>query len=540
MTTLNFNKLSVKNFLSFGAQTTEMKLDSLEKISVIAPNGTGKTALFVDSIFFALYGSTFRDIKKKQIPNQINRNDCLVTLDIDVNGTPISIKRGIAPDVFEIEVDGEQKCVDLSVSDKQRYLNEKISVTKVALSQIIFIGADHQPFLAQTPATRREFIEQILDLSVYSDMNAVAKSIIKRMKSEASDISYEISKNDAVIESKNFVIANIKQKDVERIKKAEGYIEKISVAIESLSDKSGHLKSLIDENNTKLSDLRIELTVEKKNLSDVEEKNRLIDSGKCPTCGSDLHGTDRIDDSDFKKRIEDLEEEIKRLNTIISDDGNKLREINDKITEYRDKKNNAERFIASENASVDDSIRRGLENEIDDLVINNAVLQEQLDELTENLDQYIMIQKILAKGDAKRLIIDQFVPFFNMRINEYLDKMDFRLLFEFDSDFNETMRSRYRDVFSYDNFSAGEKARIDTALLLTWRDVAERMSSLKTNLLILDEFGSKLDEDGKRYAKSIISKINNTTVFTILPLPNDHVFDKQIRLEKVQNFSLLK
>ena len=532
---LEFQQISLRNFLSYGNQPVIVDLSKHSSTIIQAENGAGKTALIFDSIFFALYGSPLRDIKKHAIANFINSKDCVVELDMRVNSSDLKIIRGTKPDRFEVVVDGEEKWSDLKILEKQKELDQFIVVRKSVIEQIVFIGAKNVPFMKRTSANRKGFVEFILDLQVASRMNDIAKQKIKALKSKVSDNEFESTRVNEMLRTHNELLDSCRVPDQELIDENEKFItaneSKLTKGVEKLNsivEKVSKAHTLSREKKTIANDLQ-------------KEYDALYQSSKkgvCPTCGSD-HTVDPKDLESIKVKIEEAESEyqeaLNEYEAVITERDKLQPRIDEASQKLREKKQIVER---EKSYSTDQA--EELKNKIGASEEKIGELATEYEILNEDLSEYVIIQKSLQKGEAKSVIVEEFLPFINERVNGYLDQFGIPLLIEFDSEFNETFRSRYRDSASYENFSTGEQAIVDLSMLLTWRDLAENLTSVKTNLLVVDEYGNNLSPKNVQRQNDMIKSLKGVNFFGMTP-KNDisDSFDHVISISKIQNFSVI-
>jgi DNA repair exonuclease SbcCD ATPase subunit len=554
---IKFKTIRWKNFLSTGNAFTEIKLDKSFSTLIVGENGSGKSTL-LDAITFALFNKPFRNISKPQLVNSINKKNSLVEVEFTIGTKAYIIRRGIAPSVFEIEVDGKLVNQDASVRDYQQYLEENIlKLNYKSFTQIVVLGsASFTPFMQLPLAQRREIIEDILDISIFTKMKEVLKNKISELKEKVKSIDGELTLIKEKAKLQEQYIKTLESDKQERISKIEEEICSIQKTIESLT-------TMVTAN-----------TEEKKSLSSIESKKQKVDSLKnefirkikdakielefyhnnsdCPTCKQEISHEFKVSMSEEKlDRIDELEKAQIEL-SVKWEEINKTYEqylgINQKIIEVNNSiitnQTILQRFLVEKN---------NVQSKIGDIEKENKKLKEiavdALDknavrnELKEQQEYQNIAEHLLKDSGIKTKIIRQYLPVINKLVNNYLQAMDFFVQFDLDETFKETIKSRHRDTFSYASFSEGEKQRIDLALIFTWRTIAKMKNSANTNLLLLDEvFDSSLDVNGTDYVMSLLNTIGEDTNVFVISHKGDQLFDKfrsQIKFEKKNNYSVM-
>lgn len=562
-----FKSVKWKNFLSTGNVFTEIDLDKSPNTLVIGNNGAGKSTM-LDAITFALFGKPFRNIKKGTLINSINDKDSVVEITFRTQNKEYRIVRGQKPSIFEIYANGELVNQDSKVKDYQEHLEKNIlKFNYKAFTQIVILGnASFIPFMQLTSTDRRAIIEDLLDLQIFSSMNLVVKERLAVFKVEANDLKRKIEGTLAQIEMQKKYIEDTKKNTQEQVdKKQKEYDETIEQLgelkrksdliqkhIEQLSARIVHEQKFKNEHR-QLS--QFEAKIEAKITKTKKDIEFFIHSETCPTCDQAINNKDEKVEQ-FGKKIEEYQSglnelhkeqdkvinylnEIAKINKHITEHNSEVTRINASITQiqkFANKLSDEIKELSSKKVLSEDMMRVS-----EELVENLGKLDEDRKALVEK-KQYIDVAAALLKDTGiKARIIKQYLPIINKLVNKYLASMDFFVNFEIDEEFKESIKSRHRDLFSYENFSEGEKMRIDLALLFTWRAIAKMKNSMSTNLLILDEvFDSSLDSTGtEEFMKLLHSFGSEANVFVISHKGDILVdkFDSVIRFEKVKNFS---
>lgn len=564
-----FNTVRYKNLLSTGNTFTEIKLDEYQTTLIVGENGAGKSTI-LDALCFGLYGKGFRNIKKEQLVNSINARDMVVEVEFTVGTRHYRVHRGIKPNKFEIYVDNVMMNQDATVRDHQEYLEKNIlKMSYRSFTQVAILGsANFVPFMQLRAKERRGLVEDLLDISIFSTMSELLKRRIQNHGIELKDTQHNIEIVEERINGLNTQLSTLNEDRDKKIAKFQ----------DSINESTNHINDLIEQGTANVKEveekyklipdrdpvkdaLRQALEHEKTLMNKKKEVNRELkfyqDNDVCPTCKQDLgedHKIKHIEERNGK--IEELESAIAKIETIIEETNTRISEVQDvqKEIDVIQKKTN---LLQSEIVSNQKYIKK-LEGEIKDLQQDLTVTsgtQEQIEKEEDNLDRllakkedlsnkghYHDIARLLLRDQGiKERIIKQYVPIMNKMINKYLAQLEFYVGFELDESFEETIKSRHRDVFKYDNFSQGEKMRIDLSLLFTWRGIARMKNSVNTNLLILDEvFDSSLDSGGTDEFLKLLSTLTEKTNAFIISHKGDVLFDKfenNLRFEKYKNFS---
>ena len=566
---IKFKKVRWCNFLSTGNTPTEIQLDRSHTTQIVGENGAGKSTI-LDAISFALFGKPFRNVKKDQLVNSINNGKTVVELEFEIGDKSYQIRRGIKPALFEIYQNGELIDQNAAVREYQEYLETNIiKMNQKSFSQIVVIGsASYVPFMQLSAAHRREVIEDLLDLQVFSTMNALLKERISENKLDIQSTDYAITMAQQYIKLVNEGNDKIKQMDEDTIK---SLVAKIEVEKQKATEKADRVKwtvAQIAEIKASHSEReRIEAAAQsagkyrqkqERIASELQKEIQFLEKNNdCPTCKQ--HITDEFKKKTLEEKeslIQDAILEIEKCDHVfdrIEDDLNKFIEDDNRIAALEADIHNTT-FEIKTHAKVakgyDDEIQRirnrpsvdpigemqaeAKEKELAELLVRKESLLRDKDTLET-------AALLLKDGGIKAKIIKQYVPIMNKLINKYLAAMDFFVQFELDENFNETIKSRFRDEFSYASFSEGEKTRIDLALLFTWRTIARMRNSTTTNLLILDEiFDGALDSGGTDEFLKIINTIDGDNNTFVISHKTDQMYDKFhsiIKFEKYKSFS---
>ncbi len=565
---IHFKTLKWKNFLSTGNVFTEIDLASKETTLIVGQNGAGKSTI-LDALSFGLFGKPFRKINKPQLVNSITQKNCLVEIEFSIGSKEYKIVRGIKPTVFEVYQNGNLLNQNAEMKDYQELLEKQIiKVNHKSFSQVVVLGsATFQPFMQLSSGQRREIIEDLLDLQIFTVMN----SILKDKVLINSENIYEVNTSKKLVNSKieltkshlqelqinNNKLVEEKEKNIKdtdkKIQEYTNKIDRITKQIEICKKDIGDNDS-VSRKLEKLSKLRhqIEAKVAILNQDVVFFSNH----ENCPTCKQNIDKKFRDKTIEEKtSQIKDTEEGLKLLSLEYETANNRLKQImnmNNDIqkfemerVEYKTTINSLNKYIEQLNQEIENL--KDKNEVVDDKIVDyekelNA-LETRYNELSEEKDVLSAATVLLKDTGIKSKIIRQYVPVINKLINKYLSSMDFFVSFELDENFNETIKSRYRDDFSYASFSEGEKQKIDLALLFTWRAIAKLRNSISTNLLIMDEvFDSSLDQNATDYLMNIIREIakdNNIIIISHKEHLNEK-FNNVLKFVKNKNFSQIQ
>lgn len=564
---ITFKKIKYKNILSTGNTFTTINFDDKPTTLVSGTNGAGKSTL-LDAVVYGLYDRPFRKVNKVQLINTINAKELLIELYFSAGGKNYMIRRGMRPAVFEIWQDGAMINQDAAKKDYQEFLEQSIlGINYRSFNQIVVLGsATYIPFMELNAGQRRIIIEDLLDIQVFSTMGILAKNTMNDNRDEINENAYQIELNDSKIESakeNNDEIRKIKTIEVNKIKEKMGTeidaVENkqtlidaqddiIKVLYDDISDKADE-KQKFAEATEKRSELERDRITFEKELSFYEHND------DCPTCkqgiAHDFKSEQISEKNQLKQDIEKglietagvIKEHQTRLNSI-SKIEDQIQSVNFKISEYRAEIKMSKNALTSMKKELDSAQREVEEVDTSKLEKLEKALEKKQKERTELLEEreiLNVVRTILQDGGIKARIISQYIPVMNKLINKYLAAFDLFVDFQLDENFNEVIKSRFRDKFSYASFSEGEKLRITLAIMLTWRSVAKLRNSVSTNLLILDEtLDGALDSVGIESLIETLHSLNaDDNVFVISHRGDQFAekFDTSITFTKVKNFS---
>ena len=555
---INFKNLRWKNFLSTGNAWTEIDFERSPSTLIIGENGSGKSTL-LDALTYALFNKPFRNVSKPQLINSINNKHCLVEINFSIGSKNYLIRRGLQPRVFDIEINGDKVDKNANIRDFQKYLEENIlKLNYKSFTQIVMLGsASFTPFMQLSLGARREIIEDLLDISIFSSMNTVLKQkyIQLENKSRIIEGEIEVAKQKAKVQEEYI-------KTLETDKQAK---------VDDILTQLGEEKLAVETNQETANDLH----EEKEALGDVSKTKEQLDkyrdrflrqieqhekqlaffehNDECPTCqqGIPHEHKNELSEKDKDKLIEirsalkELETKYEEVSILVD----KVIGIDEKIMEANNKIITHQRIVQRLQLELNDT-----ETKVGNITEEKAKLKKlakttlskvsEKSTLGEEEHYYNVVRAMLKDSGIKTKIIKEYLPIINKLVNKYLQAMDFFVQFDLDETFKETIKSRHRDKFSYASFSEGEKQRIDLALVFTWRTIAKMKNSASTNILLLDEvFDSSLDVNGTEYVMTLLNTIGEDTNVFVISHKGDQLFDKfrsVIRFEKRQNYSILE
>lgn len=570
---LIIEKVRYKNFLASGNHPIEIDFTKNKRTLILGKNGAGKTTL-IEALHFAFFNKPFRSsLNKGDVVNTINKNNCVVEVEMKKFGKSYLIRRGVKPNFFQIIIDGVEENKESSVlKDQGKFEKNILGMNDKTFSQIIVIGTTtFTPFMRLKVPERRPVIDNILNIENFSMMNVVAKKNVSDTKKEISDIQDKIDgieRNMSVLQD---TIDDLKENDKNRDKIKQQKIKKLKENIKAFEEEWKEISILNNDKELeeqhkdlmkkveKYRDTFNIITEKKKNFR--KELKFFSENEECPTCQQEIdkdfrsnkikersdtlkeidaalsklekaHNKSKTEAGDISEKLEEHERGLRKIERI----KDKIRYEKEALKEIEEEDEN----ITSNKRVIDDT-----QKSYDNLKENAVELQKKYNELIEDQNYNTAIVELLKDSGIKSVIIKKYMPFVNKAINEYLEKMNFFCRFELDENFEETIFSRHIDQFKYGNFSNGEKMRIDLAILFGWRKIAKVINSIDCNLIIFDEIlDSSLDDEGTEDCVNIIQQLadNNTNVFVISHKENMMLdkFDNVIRFEKVKDFSVKK
>ena len=567
---ITFKKIRWKNFLSTGNQWTEIDFQEKHTNLVIGTNGAGKSTM-LDALTFVLFNKPFRKINKPQLINTVNEKDCCVEINFSINSREYKIQRGMKPNLFNIEVNGTPLHKESDDRSMQRLLEETIlKLNYKSFTQIVILGSStFVPFMQLTTANRREVIEDLLDIRIFSAMNGFIKDILREKKDQIKSLDLKKSNIKDKIKMQENFIEELENRGNANIESNKNKISDLNDEIDQQISENGDIENKIQAKTkdqeeligagdklVKLNNLKGKISQKVSTIT--KEHKFFTENTVCPTCTQNIEEEFRLNRiSDAQNRAKELKEGFNELESAIKFEQERERQFNTLSKEIT----KLTHGISQNNTRISLNQRqiRDLEHEIQTITSNlqnRNTEHEKLEEFRENLQKTIeevsskkqevvyhdFAYSLLKDGGVKSKIIKKYLPFINQQVNRYLQMMDFYINFHLDEEFSETVKSPIHEDFSYSSFSEGEKMRIDLALLFTWREVARVKNSANTNLLIMDEvFDSSLDGFGTdEFLKIIRYVVKDANIF-VISHKSDMLdkFDNIIKFDKVKGFSKL-
>ena len=567
---ITFKKISWKNFLSTGNHPIEVKLDERSTTLIVGQNGAGKSTI-LDALTFVLYGKSFRKINKSQLINTTNEKNCEVDIEFSVNSTDWRIVRGIKPNIFKISKNGEELNQSSHAGDQQKWLEQNVlKMNYKSFTQIVILGSStFVPFMQLNGSSRREVVEDLLDIKIFSAMNNLIKEKIRFVREEVRTFELKKESLKDKSEMQESFIKELEEQGKNNIQEKNDKIKVLGVEVDTHMEHNQLLESSNDElikkqealtgagdKLKKLNNLKGKIT--QKVATITKEHKFFTDNTVCPICTQSIEEefrVNRIDEAQSKakelqsgyKELEqaikteedrelqftNLSKEITQLTHGISKNNTRISGCQRQIRDLESEVQKLTTQLANRNTEHDklEEFRSSLQN-----------TYENLAEKKEKITYYDFTYSLLKDGGVKSMIIKKYLPLINQQVNKYLQMMDFYINFKLDEEFNETIESPIHEDFSYASFSEGEKMRIDLALLFTWREVARFKNSVNTNLLIMDEvFDSSLDGFGtEEFLKIIKYVIQDANIFVISHKSGmDERFENVIKFDKVKGFSTM-
>tara|TARA_B100000927_G_scaffold290929_1_gene291171 strand:+ start:299 stop:2020 length:1722 start_codon:yes stop_codon:yes gene_type:complete len=566
---ITFESIRWKNFLSTGDQWTEIDFCESPSTLIVGSNGAGKSTM-LDALCFALFNKPFRKINRGQLVNSINEKGLKVEVCFSIGKDEYRVFRGAKPNIFEVYKNNKMVDQDAAAKDTQKYLEQSVlKLNYKSFTQVVILGSStFVPFMQLGASVRREVIEDLLDIQIFSNMNSLLKDRVRSAQSRSKDCGHVLRLTKEKVESQQKLLDSLQEvnhnrqeekrnrydKNCKSIKEVKANHIKLQEQISTLEEEVGDVeqqKKFVRKLRQGQADKKSELKLIANNLKFFKSHD------VCPTCTQDISSafkTDQVDSlTDTGKtlatEIEAFSQDITEAVEVVT----KIEEVSSKLYEVRSDATAHDREIVrleKENLEISKQISE-LQQSTPNIDQENKTLKEYVSEykktekdcavVSQQLDEFQVVSSLLKDSGIKSQIIKKYIPIFNQLINKYLQSMEFFVNFTLDEEFNEVIKSRFRDEFSYASFSEGEKQKIDLALLFTWREVARMKNSVATNLLILDEvFDSSLDSNGTGELLQILRSLGNGTNVFVISHKGDILVDKFLRtlkFEKVNDFS---
>tara|TARA_B100001113_G_scaffold126008_1_gene102872 strand:- start:3022 stop:4743 length:1722 start_codon:yes stop_codon:yes gene_type:complete len=566
---ITFETLRWKNFLSTGDQWTEIDLDGSPSTLIVGANGSGKSTM-LDALCFALFNKPFRKITRGQLVNSINEKGLKVEVTFSIGRDEYRVFRGAKPNVFELYKNNKLVDQDAATKDTQKYLEQSIlKLNYKSFTQVVILGSStFVPFMQLKGPHRREVIEDLLDIKIFSQMNLLLRDRVRATMAQSKDCDHLLTVANQKVASQEKLLKNLNEINQSRQQERQKKIRDNRVMIEGLEKEKDNRKeelSLleskmvdVEDKRNAMSDLKndkaeisAELKVAKKDIKFLETHE------DCPTCNQNIErafrdariGVLQGKGKQLSRKLDKIKGDITDMLKIIAEADDISMQCHEKRSDITQSERDIVR-IEMETLKIQDELINLRDNRPNIVKEEQELqkVQEELDEtlkscakVSEKLDEFQVVSHLLRDGGIKSQIIKKYVPVFNKLINKYLNNMDFFVNFTLDEEFNETLKSRFRDEFTYSSFSEGEKQKIDLALLFTWREVARMKNSVATNLLILDEvFDSSLDAGATAELLQILRALGQTTNLFVISHKGDILVDKflrTLRFEKINDFS---
>ena len=566
---ITFETIRWKNFLSTGDQWTEIDFCESPSTLIVGSNGAGKSTM-LDALCFALFNKPFRKINRGQLVNSINEKGLKVEVCFSIGKDEYRVFRGAKPNLFELYKNNKMVDQDAAAKDTQKYLEQSVlKLNYKSFTQVVILGSStFVPFMQLGASVRREVIEDLLDIQIFSNMNSLLKDRVRSAQSQSNDCGHMLRLTKEKVESQQKLLDSLKEVNHNRQEEKRKRYNKNSKSIEEV--KSNHIK-LQDEIlvlQEEVGDVELQRKFVRKlrqGQADKKSELKLIANNlkffkshdQCPTCTQSISTTFKTNQVDtltgsgttIATEIEAFTQDITEAVSVIT----KIEETSAKLYEVRSDATAQERELVrleKENLEISKQILElqqstpNIDQEKETLqgyLAEYKTTEKDCAEVSQKLDEFQVVSSLLKDSGIKSQIIKKYVPIFNQLINKYLSSMEFFVNFTLDEEFNEVIKSRFRDEFSYASFSEGEKQKIDLALLFTWREVARMKNSVATNLLILDEvFDSSLDSSGTGELLQILKSLGDGTNVFVISHKGDILVDKFLRtlkFEKVNDFS---
>ena len=568
---INFTKIRWKNLLSSGNTFTEIQLDEYQTTLVLGENGAGKSTM-LDALCFGLYGRGFRNLKKELLINSVNEKNLEVEVEFYIGKKNYKVIRGIKPNIFQIYIDDVFVNQDANVRDYQEQLEKHIlKMNYRSFTQVCILGsANFVPFMQLKSKERRNLVEDLLDISIFSTMSDILRTRISNHVIETRETDHEINIMEERISGLNQQLTVLQTNRDEKIGKFETTIAETQTNIEQLLETVDEKNKIVDAKSTEISDKdksESRLNTAIQTISKLEQKRNKLEeeiifyeqNDNCPVCEQGIdeeHKKTHVAEKQTKKNA--MVDAIRDLTKLIQQSNRRMEEIRvisesikgiqSEIGVIQSEVVSNQKYITKLLSEIEDLKNEATggsntQSKIEDSEEKLDILHSKKESLSDQSHYYDIASTLLRDQGVKQKIIKQYVPIMNNMINKYLASLEFFVGFELDEAFEETIKSRFRDVFKYDNFSQGEKMRIDLALLFTWRAIARMKNSVNTNLLVLDEvFDSSLDVSGTDDFLKLLNTLTEKTNVFIISHKGEALYDKfnnVLRFEKYKNFSRL-
>lgn len=567
---IKFKTVRFKNFGSFGNVLTELQLNKNATTLICGNNGSGKSFAFLDSITFGLFGKPFRKINIPQIVNSINNKQCLVEIEFSKGTDEYLVRRGLNPKIFEIFKNTILLNQDAKSIDYQDILEDQIlKMNYKTFTQVVILGSSSfVPFMQLNAADRRSVIENILDINIFTSMNVLLKGRILQFKETIRELNSRIETEKQKIIIQQGFIDTLQKKSTEDIKLAKNKVAQLNLEIVQLDTEISVLESDINLLEIKITDKAaitssiqnhntLKTKIDSKLRTLVKDVTFFTNNVTCPSCSQQISQElkekelqkSSIKQEEYEGAIADLTSNIEKFNSRIEDINNILKDIQDKkmvSLQKKTSKENTKKYLIEATKEIEKANYSTEQINIElgkkyQQVTTLSELESQKEEYRDEVLYFEYANELLKDNGVKSKIINYYLPHINKYINQFLSSMDFFAQFTLDEDFNEKIKSRHRDEFSYTNFSEGEKLRIDLALLLAWREIARAKNSVNCNLLILDEvFDSSLDSVGMDELMKLLTSVGDKSNIFVISHKSDQLVDKfqnLITFEKKNNFS---
>ena len=564
-----FKTIRYKNFLSTGNSFTEIELNKNNTTLIVGENGAGKSTI-LDALSFAMYNKPFRKVNKPQLLNSINKKDLIVELEFDIGSSKYKIIRGLKPNIFEMYSNGKLLSQDAASRDYQDVLEKQIlKLNHKSFCQVVVLGsASFVPFMQLAAASRREVIEDLLDIQIFSTMNSLLKEKITNNNAQLLEVEYQYDLTSEKIKMQHEHIAALQKNNEEQIEKYRQELKQITdridaekIQVDDTEQKIVSLSQQVEDQeqvNSKQNKLQVLEGQLNDKLSKLEKEINFFNShDNCPTCKQGIDNTFKCETVSTKQNqfqettdgIDQIRKEIQKIQERIAEIASVLSQISTSNIKKITHLNNITGLVQQCKRSAKDISE--LQIKTDDFIINDdrmkeleLLIDQQVElksDILKDKEAYTIASVILKDNGIKARIIKQYIPVINKLINKYLSAMDFFVQFELNENFDETIKSRFRDEFSYASFSEGEKMRINLAILFTWRAIAKLRNSASTNLLIMDEvLDGSLDSNGTDEFLKILNNLTQDTNTFIISHKVDQLVDKfsnVLKFAKIKNFS---